>query len=60
MQEHNRHISNLGEFTMYQSVKTETLVRWLELAERLDQQQIAREIEAEIKARSVNEKPASD
>ena len=59
MREHNRHVSNLREHTMYESVKSETLARWLAHAEQAGLTEIAREIEAEIKTREANEKPAS-
>lgn len=44
---------------MYESVKSETLARWLAHAEQAGLTEIAREIEAEIKTREANEKPAS-
>jgi hypothetical protein len=60
MQENNQHVSNIRGHTMYESVKSETLARWLAHAEQAGLTEIAREIEAEIKAREANEKPASD
>jgi hypothetical protein len=48
MREHNRHVSNLREHTMYESVKSETLARWLAHAEQAGLVAVAAEIEAEL------------